>query len=199
MISKSERQGLVETLKALGPDAPTLCEGWMTKHLLAHLIMRETEPVNASGILLKGRQKQTQNRLEELSTHFESNLSKLKSGPPLWNPMRYLDKWVNALEMLIHHEDVLRAQPNWQRRKFTDSETKELDFLLKIAPRFLVRGAKVLPTLVVGDLPTTGRIILRGDQVDLLLFLAGRQSASTVSIEGDESDVADFMKSSFGI
>ena len=199
MISKSERQGLVETLKALGPDAPTLCEGWMTKHLLAHLIMRETEPVNASGILLKGRQKQTQNRLEELSTHFESNLSKLKSGPPLWNPMRYLDKWVNALEMLIHHEDVLRAQPNWQRRKFTDSETKELDFLLKIAPRFLVRGAKVVPTLVVGDLPTTGRIILRGDQVDLLLFLAGRQSASTVSIEGDESDVADFMKSSFGI
>ena len=199
MISKSERQGLVETLKALGPDAPTLCEGWMTKHLLAHLIMRETEPVNASGILLKGRQKQTQNRLEELSTHFESNLSKLKSGPPLWNPMRYLDKWVNALEMLIHHEDVLRAQPNWQRRKFTDSETKELDFLLKIAPRFLVRGAKVLPTLVVGELPTTGRIILRGDQVDLLLFLAGRQSASTVSIEGDESDVADFMKSSFGI
>ena len=199
MISKSERQGLVETLKALGPDAPTLCEGWMTKHLLAHLIMRETEPVNASGILLKGRQKQTQNRLEELSTHFESNLSKLLSGPPLWNPMRYLDKWVNALEMLIHHEDVLRAQPNWQPRKFTDSETKELDFLLKIAPRFLVRGAKVLPTLVVGDLPTSGRIILRGDQVDLLLFLAGRQSASTVSIEGDESDVADFMKSSFGI
>jgi len=199
VISKSERQGLVETLKALGPDAPTLCEGWMTKHLLAHLIMRETEPVNASGILLKGRQKQTQNRLEELSTHFESNLSKLMSGPPLWNPMRYLDKWVNALEMLIHHEDVLRAQPNWQRRKFTESETKELDFLLKIAPRFLVRGAKVLPTLVVGELPTTGRIILRGDQVDLLLFLAGRQSASTVSIEGDESDVADFMKSSFGI
>ena len=81
----------------------------------------------------------------------------------------------------------------------SDLETKELDFLLKIAPRFLVRGAKVLPTLVVGDLPTTGRIILRGDQVDLLLFLAGRQSASTVSIEGDESDVADFMKSSFGI
>jgi len=199
VISKSERQGLVETLKALGPDAPTLCEGWMTKHLLAHLIMRETEPVNASGILLKGRQKQTQNRLEELSTHFESNLSKLMSGPPLWNPMRYLDKWVNALEMLIHHEDVLRAQPNWQRRKFTDSETKEFDFLLKIAPRFLVRGAKVLPTLVVGDLPTSGRIILRGDQVDLLLFLAGRQSASSVSIEGDESDVADFMKSSFGI
>ena len=199
MISKSERQGLVETLKALGPDAPTLCEGWFTKHLLAHLIMRETEPVNASGILLKGRQKQTQNRLEELSTHFESNLSKLMSGPPLWNPMRYLDKWVNALEMLIHHEDVLRAQPNWQHRKFTESETKELDFLLKIAPRFLVRGTKVLPTLVVGDLPTTGRIILRGDQVDLLLFLAGRQSASIVSIEGDESDVADFMKSSFGI
>jgi hypothetical protein len=35
--------------------------------------------------------------------------------------------------------------------------------------------------------------------VDLLLFLAGRQSASNVSIEGDELDVADFMKSSFGI
>ena len=31
-----ERDALVELVRAVGPDAPTLCEGWTTRDLLAH-------------------------------------------------------------------------------------------------------------------------------------------------------------------
>ena len=36
-IAQRERAGLVEILRAVGPDAPTLCEGWTTRDLTAHL------------------------------------------------------------------------------------------------------------------------------------------------------------------
>ncbi|HAP89500.1 MAG TPA: TIGR03085 family protein, partial [Arthrobacter bacterium] len=35
------REVLAETLLAAGPDAPTLCRGWRTRDLAAHLYLRE--------------------------------------------------------------------------------------------------------------------------------------------------------------
>ena len=40
----SERQQLCDELERLGPDAPTLCEGWATRDLAAHLYLRERRP-----------------------------------------------------------------------------------------------------------------------------------------------------------
>src|SRR5205814_13683 len=40
-LARVERLLLVDTLRALGPDQPTLCEGWTTHHLVAHLKIRE--------------------------------------------------------------------------------------------------------------------------------------------------------------
>ncbi len=36
-----ERAALCDTLERFGPDAPTLCEGWQTIDLAAHLVARE--------------------------------------------------------------------------------------------------------------------------------------------------------------
>jgi len=35
-----ERAALCDTLEQYGPDAPTLCTGWMTLDLAAHLVAR---------------------------------------------------------------------------------------------------------------------------------------------------------------
>ena len=43
-IAQRERAGLVEILRAVGPDAPTLCERWTTRDLTAHLVVRERRP-----------------------------------------------------------------------------------------------------------------------------------------------------------
>ena len=50
-----ERNELADLLDQLGPDAPTLCEGWNTADLAAHLVVRERDPRSAPGILLGGR------------------------------------------------------------------------------------------------------------------------------------------------
>ncbi|MBR7502518.1 maleylpyruvate isomerase N-terminal domain-containing protein, partial [Mycobacterium tuberculosis] len=42
----------VPAARAAGEDAPTLCEGWTTRDLATHLVIREREPVAALGIAL---------------------------------------------------------------------------------------------------------------------------------------------------
>src|SRR5690606_3490565 len=41
---EDERAALVATARDTDPDAPTLCEGWTARHLLAHLVEREHQP-----------------------------------------------------------------------------------------------------------------------------------------------------------
>src|SRR5690348_13490887 len=38
---EGERHSLTVALRAADPDAPTLCAGWTTRHLCAHLVQRE--------------------------------------------------------------------------------------------------------------------------------------------------------------
>jgi hypothetical protein len=49
-VVQAERSAISDTLLALGPDAPTLCEPWRTRDLAAHLVLREHNPFLATGI-----------------------------------------------------------------------------------------------------------------------------------------------------
>src|SRR5919107_1424958 len=42
--AQRERQQLADLFVEAGPDAPTLCEGWTTRDLAAHLVVRERRP-----------------------------------------------------------------------------------------------------------------------------------------------------------
>src|SRR6185503_18641888 len=50
----AERAALCDTLEKYGPDAPTLCEGWLTLNLAAHLVAREARSDAALGLVLPG-------------------------------------------------------------------------------------------------------------------------------------------------
>src|SRR6202007_499940 len=50
--ARRERSALVETLRRVGPDAPTLCEGWTTRDLAAHLVVRERRLDATPGITI---------------------------------------------------------------------------------------------------------------------------------------------------
>lgn len=39
--AREERAALAALLEDSGPDGPTLCEGWLTRDLAAHLVLRE--------------------------------------------------------------------------------------------------------------------------------------------------------------
>ena len=43
-VAATERADLCDLFRAVGPDAPTLCEGWTTRDLAAHLVVRERRP-----------------------------------------------------------------------------------------------------------------------------------------------------------
>ena len=52
-FAKSERAALCDLFDVRGPGAPTLCEGWLTHDLAAHLWIRETDPIGVSGMVAK--------------------------------------------------------------------------------------------------------------------------------------------------
>ena len=105
-------------MRAVGPDAPTLCGDWTTRDLAAHLVLRERRPDAAAGILISKLAGYTARKQKELTerTEWPDLLELVASGPPLYSPLKLLDPLVNTTEMFIHHEDVRRAAPGWQPR-----------------------------------------------------------------------------------
>ena len=52
-LSQRERWALCDLLTELGPDSPTLCAGWRSADLAAHLLTRERRPDTALGAVEK--------------------------------------------------------------------------------------------------------------------------------------------------
>ena len=51
-IAQRERAALVDTMRTVGPEAPTLCDGWNVRDLAAHLMIREYRLDASPGILI---------------------------------------------------------------------------------------------------------------------------------------------------
>ena len=84
-IARLERARLCDVLTEAGQEAPTLCEGWLTRDLAAHLFVRERRPLAMPGILLGGRfAKLTAGSMASaLRRHGYTGLvAKVRSGPP---------------------------------------------------------------------------------------------------------------------
>src|SRR6201998_2697714 len=118
-VAQRERAALVEILRAVGPDAPTLCEGWTTRDLVAHLVVRERRPDALPGLVfgpLASYTARVQNRLST-STKWEDLVELFASGPPALSLFKILDPVASIHEMFVHHEDVRRAQTGWEPRE----------------------------------------------------------------------------------
>ena len=91
-VAQRERAALVETMRAVGPEAPTLCEGWKTRDLAAHLVIREYRPDAAPGILIPffaSHTEKVQNQVAEQG--WDELVDKVASGPPVYSPFKLLD------------------------------------------------------------------------------------------------------------
>ena len=117
--AKRERLLLADLLEAAGPEARTLCDGWRTRDLAAHVVVRERRADAAGGIVLGV----LKNRLERVQAEFaakpyEELIQLIRTGPPRMSPfgLKQLDEAANTVEFYIHAEDVRRAQPDWSRR-----------------------------------------------------------------------------------
>ncbi len=105
-----ERAALAATFRDTGPDAPTLCAGWTTRDLLAHLVIREGRPDASPGhrrAVVRRYTERVQNSYAR--GDWTALVDRFAGGPPWWSPFRLVEGLVNTGEFFVHHEDVRRA------------------------------------------------------------------------------------------
>ncbi|ATO62439.2 TIGR03085 family protein [Mycobacterium avium subsp. hominissuis] len=194
-VARRERAALVETLRGVGPDAPTLCEGWTTRDLAAHLVIREYRPDATPGIMIPFLASHTAKVQSQVTTQndWDELLDKVAAGPPVYSPFKLLDPVANVGEMFIHHEDVRRAQPDWTPRALEPALARTLRrtlplmarlTLAKVPARVALRTPEGKTVLTAGRGPA---VTVTGAPEELLLFAVGR--AARVDFEGDAAAV----------
>ncbi|MCV7302332.1 TIGR03085 family protein [Mycobacterium barrassiae] len=183
--AQRERAALVATMSEIGPDLPTLCEGWTTRDLAAHLVVRERRLDAAPGIaipFLAGYTDRVQ-RQTAASTGWDELVDKIASGPPLLSPFKLVDAVANMDEMFIHHEDVRRAQTGWEPRALDADTIAALRRPLAVMSRLTMGKVPARVTLSTPDgqtVATVGRgpeLTVTGDIGELTMFVAGRDEA----------------------
>jgi len=209
-LSRRERASLCDLLDDLGPDAPTLCEGWTTCDLAAHLVLREGSPLAMPGLLVPQLEQLTDRGMARLKERvsYPSLVQRVRQGPPRLSPMRpgKVERMANTIEYFVHHEDVRRAQPDWQPRSFDDRDQDRLWSRLVILAKGLARSSSVGVELVRTDAPAVRRIksgeptlVVRGVPTELTLFAYGRGAQADVDLEGDDAARTGFAHREFGI
>ncbi|MER6265689.1 TIGR03085 family metal-binding protein [Streptomyces sp. 900105755] len=203
-FAKRERLLLADLLETAGPEAPTLCEGWVTRDLAAHVVVRERRPDAAGGTMIK----QLAPRLEKVTAEFaakpyEELIQLIRTGPPRFSPfqLKQVDEAANTVEFYVHTEDVRRAQPDWSPRELDPVFQEALWTRLERTARLLGRG---LPTGLVlrrpdGQTAVAHRgapvVTVTGEPSELLMYAFGRQNTAKVEVAGDENAIAKLNES----
>ncbi|WIM88157.1 TIGR03085 family metal-binding protein [Candidatus Mycobacterium wuenschmannii] len=195
--AQRERSALVSTFRQVGPLAPTLCEGWNTTDLAAHLVVRERRLDATAGIavpFLADYTAKVQDKTAQ-SNSWEALVELVATGPPIYSPFKLLDPVANLGEMFIHHEDVRRAVDGWQPRELDATTTSRLRRQLGLMSRLMLSkmpAQVVLQTAAGERIARVGRgdvVTITGEPQELLLFVAGRD-AVRVEFDGDAGAVA---------
>ncbi|WP_460998334.1 TIGR03085 family metal-binding protein [Trueperella pyogenes] len=191
-FSSDERRRLADLLLAKGPDAPTLCEGWLTRDLAAHLWIREHRLDAAVGMFVpavEGHLESTTARVKERP--YSQLVGDWAGGPGKFNPVCSIDRWLNLAEHFVHHEDVRRGQ--WmvdgsvtEPRDLTEEENAALTrAVVPIAKLFLRHSEHPIQIRIPGRVTLDlhpksadqGSVItVAGAPGEVLLWLFGRDA-----------------------
>lgn len=200
-MQRRGRAALCDTLEAVGPEAPTMCEGWRAIDLAAHLVVRERDAWTAP-VILCGRLNGTIQRLQarERLSGFDSVVRRLREGPPWLFRSTPQTVRLNTVEDWIHREDVRRAND-----VAPEPIGPELDQVLWRG----VGAAGKAAALRLGDLgleavANDGRRItvkrarraveVIGEAPEVLLFVTGRTEAAKVRLQGDPGAIEELRQ-----
>lgn len=195
-VAKDERRALCDLFTEIGPDEPTLCDGWQTKDLAAHLVLRERRPDAAAGIVFRPLAGHTQRVQDSYAARPWPELVELvRSGPPPYWPTAIspIDEAVNTAEFFVHHEDARRGQPGWEPRPPDPKRDGALWQAVSRAGRMLLRRSPVGVVLRHKDKEVAAKrgpnqVIVSGEPGELLLFAFGRD-AVRLDFDGDQSSI----------
>jgi uncharacterized protein (TIGR03085 family) len=181
-----ERMALCDLLLELGPDAPTLCEGWTTADLAAHLVLRE-----------HFHRWSDAQRAKEKAEGLPAIVARLRAGAPLipWRLPRIRELF-NGVEYFIHHEDVRRANGREDPRpampdleaiawRTSGYSARRLERVIRPFGLALVLPDGSRKQRGAGDVA-----VLTGPASELTLYLGGRRTTARVTLTGSPAAVA---------
>ncbi len=200
-FSAAQRNKLKELFLQLGPNAPTLCEGWETKDLAAHLWIRENRVDAAAGMFISQLQPRLERLTEEtLARDYETVVQEWAAGPPRW--FKAGDAKMNTMEHFIHHEDVRRANGMTDPQPLSEAANRQLYAALKLFSSSKLRKSQSpvvlypcgFDRIIVADkkgVSENGSDVTRisGEVGELLLWVSGRDVVD-VAIDGDVSKIS---------
>jgi uncharacterized protein (TIGR03085 family) len=207
-FARSERQQVAELLLAVGPDQPTLCVGWTTRDLAAHLVVRERRPDSAAGLIVPPlREYGERIRLAKAAQPFSELVDEVRN-PPWWSPVSnpLTDELANSAEFFIHHEDIRRGTEGWEPRDLDEPQARSLwrgaQFTGKLALRRVRMPVRVRESTGFGEFTVGGespQLTVTGPAGELTLFLSGRQRAARVSLDGPPDQVKRLQEARLAI
>lgn len=192
----NERAALSDAFAERGPAQPTLCEGWQTRDLLQHLVLRDAGPLRT---MLVGKAT-AESRVREAD--WADLIAQFRDGPPVGSPFRLpgADGAANLEEFFVHHEDVRRAASGWSRRELpADVEDAIWRRLRSPIGRMSVRRTDVGVHIQRPDgehatlRAVRPGVVVTGPPSELLIFLFGRQQAADVDLQGP-ADACDRLR-----
>ncbi len=209
-LARRERSELCDLFERTGPDAPTLCAGWSTRDLAAHLVVREGRPDAAAGIVIKrlaGWGERVQDKAARRS--WPELIAAIRNGPPIWSGFALpgIDAMMNTAEFFVHHEDVRRASDQWQPRELAAPDAEALWKIVRTRSSMLFRHANTGVILSRTDggggqqvaHPGRRQVTLSGPAQELVLYAFGRKDHALVKVTGDAEAIANFTETDLSI
>lgn len=198
------REVLAETLLAAGPGAETLCAGWRTQELAAHLYLRERSPKVSVGLVIKPFNKVSEKATAKAAADagtpegYAALVEKFRAGPPKLSPLnlKAVDRSANLIEFFVHTEDVRRATDRWAPRALDEAYSNALWNELVKRAAILYRSVDLGIVLVnpAGHRHVAKRapvsVAIIGEPGELLMHAHGRTGQALVSFEGQRDAVA---------
>lgn len=205
---RAERAALCDVSLRLGPDAPTLCEGWTTYDMAAHLVVREHKPIASIGLVVPAVAGWHDDAILRMKQRhpFEDLVERVRTGPPVhW---KLVDAPFNTQEYFIHHEDVRRGDGDTGPRPA--EEVTEIEEALwaglrkghRLATR-KIKGVRVDLVTPAGDTIHSGKgddvVTITGRPGEIILYLSGRTAAADVTVAGSDRARAALGDADLGI
>lgn len=212
-LAAEYRQACSDALEQAGPDAPTLCEGWTTRDLAVHLVLRDRRPdALLTSFVPPLRPYATRVKDGYTAKPYEELVTMVREGAPV-SPLKIpqIAELANVVEFYVHTQDVLRAASDWtpsgdslpgEQEDVLWGKLSMMGRLLALrAPTGIefVRKAGTEPQTATAHPATKlGTVQVTGRASELLLFAFGRSDVAQVEMDGPPEAVSALQGATLG-
>ena len=203
MWAPVEQQALAATLREVGPEHDTLCAGWRSRHLAAHLYLRAHQPWQLLGLPGTAGVDELAEECRD-PARYEQVIDDFLAQPRWpWRVARLggMDEATNLVEYVVHHEDVRRSgdDPAAPRSVPPQMSAAIWSKFARMSAGFYLAAPVGVVLAVPGDPRRQRRVRPGGDPVRVVgapteqaLYAMGRRDQAQIELRGSTTQVRRF-------